>query len=233
MKKNNLNPHCKLNHKLSNKYIVFCHGFAFDKNFWKELAPYFNDEYCCLFWNLGYFDDAEYPIPPEDAQEVIVIGHSYGLIKLLEAPFRKDAIISIQGFINFFGFGEWLKSVRIQEWKRMYSNFIENHTKALLRIYKLSKLKKVCILKQNINISNLEKDLNALTKVCNLPDLPTLVLGSENDLIVPAQLLEDNFLMRKKVKIVFNNRGGHGLGLEEAEFVYKEIRTFLDGYKSY
>lgn len=156
----------------------------------------------------------------------IGIGHSLGLIKLASLNIEFKALIGMQAFTNFLGFDSQLYKKRKLELSAMIKHFRMNPIDTLTSFHKR------CGINHNFsshfNKAKLMRDLQSLTAMHQLPNVPLLILGAVNDSTVPLELIYDNF-GRNKVKIVVHNKGHHCLGLYERDFVYEQIANFLNG----
>ena len=72
-------------------------------------------------------------------------------------------------------------------------------------------------------------DLNEL-HVNIVPNATTqmLIIGSEDDMVVPSVLIYDNFDQHPNIEVKIMPNGQHALGFFEAGEVYKQIISFID-----
>lgn len=202
--------------------FIFCHGWGFDHHFWDALRPYFsgND---CIYLDLGYFGE-EKQFLPCSSFEYIGIGHSLGLMKLLSLNITFKALIGLQSFINFLGFDPLLHQKRKKELEAMQKYFDCYPYQTLLSFYKKCGFK---MEKRIFDKKKLAIDLQALSLSCTLPaHTPLFIIASNEDLIVPLELIQDNF--EKKAKIYTHESAYHNLGAKHPQFVYKTIMSFLN-----
>jgi pimeloyl-[acyl-carrier protein] methyl ester esterase len=226
--------------------LVFCHGFGMDQSFWRNLAQYF-EGYDCVFWDLGYFRQEELIIAPNFIDyQVIAIGHSFGVLKLLNysADLNTNlntnfqAIISLQGFRNFLGNKALLNKKRQLQWWEMRVAFDHDAKGALLQFYdrvfdRDNILHQELIAKiDQLNLKKISLDLDCLIVPSRSEFNKILSIGSLDDKIVPPILIRDNFAMLNNAKIIMHDGGNHLLGFLEAEFVAQEIKVFLDEIKN-
>ncbi|WPX97884.1 hypothetical protein [Candidatus Fokinia crypta] len=210
-----------------NRHFIFCHGFGFDVSFWDNLSPYFAREKC-TFIDLGYFKKPLYPKIFHE-QKVIGIGHSLGLLKLVELHKNFEYIIILNGFRNFLGFNPILRKKREVELEILERKFMINPLDALNIFYRKCGISSFTkgFRKEDLNFNLMQSELNLLRNIIILPSIPILVLSSNDDMIVPPQIVKDNFSnFNAKLEII--NHGGHILGLAEPLFVYEKIMKFLD-----
>jgi pimeloyl-[acyl-carrier protein] methyl ester esterase len=208
------------------KCFVFCHGFGFDNTFWKNLAPYFSYE-SCLYIDLGYSGNKrilDFALSSEI--ELVGIGHSLGLIKLLSCNIKFKYLIGLNGFINFLGFKQEIRTTREVILNKLVNSFATWPVNTMLSFYKncglVAENEKISRLKTNL----LMKDLEMLFFRFSLPpEVPVLIIGAKDDIIVPPSIIDDNF--QKDVVVSMFDKGAHGLGFFEAENVFNEISRFI------
>lgn len=220
---------------MKNLGFIFCHGWGFNSDFWLNLCENFKN-FPYIFHNLDYFNEiptpARSPVVLENYNWV-GIGHSLGFLKLLQLNFPLVAIIGLQGFTSFLGNDPLLHKTRNLYLQRMIKQFTNNHKKALDDFYQACGMPHNEILsgksKKFININKLLMDLNWLAEDHSnlLPRFPCLILGSENDTIVPTAIIKDNFSIHPNIKQVIHPTAMHCLGYAETDFVTREIFKFI------
>lgn len=209
--------------------FVFCHGWGFNKDFWRNLKPYFQI-YPCYYMDLGYFNN-----PIEIRQENLTslkwigIGHSLGFIKLLESNVQFSALIGLQAFTNFLGSGPELVKIRTQELNKIINNFNLQPLATLENFYNDCGLEFRKEQFKFINYERLITDLEKLKLNYNhlIYSIPLLVIGSKDDKIVPESLIKANFIKNKNTELIIHNKGRHLLGLNEADLIYENIMHFI------
>lgn len=211
-----------------NMHFVFCHGFGFNNHFWDIIAPYFNRDKC-TFIDLGYFKSPTF-LSEFSAQKTIGIGHSLGLLKLMDLHKNFDALVGLNSFINFLGNTNSLREKRRLELSILKQSFIKNPEQTLKTFYKRCGVPELI---ERSPFTELDQymmlnDINFLKEARPLPPIPTLILRTEDDIIVPQKLIEDNFSSYPNVKIDTMHHGKHGLGFTNPYDVYKRIRSFLN-----
>ena len=230
--------------------LVFCHGFGMDQSFWRNLAPYFAG-YDCVFWDLGYFSQEESIIAPNFKDyQVIAVGHSFGVLRLLNysadlntnlnnnSNYNFQAIISLQGFRDFLGNKALLNKKRQLQWQEMRLAFDNDLRAALLQFYdrvfdRDNVLHQELIAKiDQLNLKKISLDLDCLILPSKSEFSKILAIGSLDDKIVPPILIRDNFEMLNNAKIIMHDVGNHLLGFLEAESLAQEIKVFLDEIKN-
>ena len=209
-------------------HFVFCHGFGFDTHFWERLAPYFSQEKCS-FIDLGYFNnriDSQYL----HNQSIIGIGHSIGLPKLVSMYNNFDYLIGLNSFVNFLGSDRLERKKRQVELNALRANFLRNPDFTLRSFYSRCGTPELieCNDLSNLNLDLILSDLQWLQKEYNLPDVPTLILSSDDDIVVPRSIISDNFSKQHWVKQDSIMDAGHALGFRKPVEVYEKIMSFLD-----
>lgn len=218
-------------------YVIFCHGWAGDRNFWNHLSSWFaknsSNILGTVFLDLGYFGEPCLNLPKDLQQSeninFIGIGHSIGLIKLLSLNIKFKALIGLQSFINFLGNNSVLRKKRTIELAALKKQFNINPIDTLKNFYKLANLN-VNIDKYNcLNKNRLIEDLDLLFLDFKLDQTtPLLIIGAIDDVIVPSELILDNFGNLDYVTIDMLDFGQHSVGYRNAELIYKKIIGFID-----
>lgn len=215
------------------KCFIFCHGFGYDKTFWNHLIPYFSTAYC-INLELGYYRNyidsyINYRELQSKAIQIVGIGHSLGLLKLLQLPIHFDYLIGLNSFTHFLGKNRTLQLIRKKELQTVMKHFI------LSPLITLKNFHKRCgVVFNNITLESFDKELlmNDLhflfTQTTFIPyETQTLIIGSKNDPIVPPQLIYDNFIQYPNIKFELLDDGLHGLGFLLSNSIYEYITTFL------
>jgi pimeloyl-[acyl-carrier protein] methyl ester esterase len=209
-------------------HFVFCHGFGFDIHFWERIAPYFSQEKCS-FIDLGYFNKR---IENQHLhnQAIIGIGHSIGLSKLLSMYSNFDGLIGLNGFINFLGSDQAIYKKRQTELKALRSGFLKDADTTLRNFYVRCGAAELIEYNDfsNLDLDLILSDLQWLQKEYKLPNVPTLILSSNDDMVVPHSIISDNFREKPWVKQASIMDAGHVLGFRKPGEVYEKIMSFLD-----
>ena len=209
-------------------HFVFCHGFGFDTQFWERIAPYFSQEKCS-FIDLGYFGnrvDNTYLCN----QRVIGIGHSIGLSKLLSMYSNFDYLIGLNSFVNFLGSDQIERKKRQKELNALRLSFLKDSDSAIRNFYIRCDIEELieCTDFSNLNRDLILSEFEWLRKEYKLPEVPTLILRSNDDLVVPPAITSDNFSKQQYIKIDSIMNGGHALGFRKPLEVYRKIMSFLN-----
>ena len=212
-------------------HFVFCHGFGFDRDYWRKIAPYFAQEKCS-FWDLGYFNRPDFggELP---SSGVVGIGHSLGLAKLAERLPHCDLLIGLNGFSNFLGAEPNLHRLRLKELKALRLGFAKEFIKSLQGFYQgcgsaeFGQMVDFTKLNQSLILS----EFDFLEREHSLPAVPTLILTSDRDYIVPAEITNDNFNHQSHVTVESIGGGGHGLGYNNPAEVYQKIIRFISDHR--
>jgi pimeloyl-[acyl-carrier protein] methyl ester esterase len=230
--------------------LVFSHGFGFDKSFWENLIPYFQDsnEYNIMVLDHGYFSDTvdTKQIYNFTSTKYIGIGHSLGLNKLLSLNVNYECLIGINCFVNFLGSDLTLKAQREKEFFLFKKSFEKNPkltlqifynkcligalgknatTESILKFRNDFKKKFIPDQKQ-INHKKLLSDIKFLPQIYEV-QIPTLVINSNDDIIAPKNLTNENFSRAKNFHIVMLDNGGHIISHVFPEIIYETITNFV------
>lgn len=209
-------------------HFVFCHGFGFDRHFWERIAPYFAQEKCS-FIDLGYFNN---PIESQylDNQGIIGIGHSIGLSKLISMYNNFDCLIGLNSFVDFLGSEQIVRAKRQRELNALRLSFLRDPQSTLKSFYLRCGAPDLIVANNfsNLNLDLILSDLQWLEKQHNLPEAPTLLLSSDNDIVVPRSITLDHFSKQHWVKTDSIMQAGHALGFRKPVEVYEKIMTFLN-----
>lgn len=209
-------------------HFVFCHGFGFDTQFWERIAPYFSQEKCS-FIDLGYFNnqmDYQYL----HNQRIIGIGHSIGLSKLVSMYNNFDYLIGLNSFINFLGSDQIGRKKRQKELNALRLSFLKDPDSAIKNFYIRCDIEELieCTDFSSLNRDLILSEFEWLQKEYKLPEVPTLILSSNDDLVVPHAITSDNFSKQQYIKIDSIMNGGHALGFRKPLEVYRKIMSFLN-----
>lgn len=209
-------------------HFVFCHGFGFDTQFWERIAPYFSQEKCS-FIDLGYFGnrvDNTYLCN----QRVIGIGHSVGLSKLISMYSNFDYLIGLNSFVNFLGSDQVERKKRQKELNALRLSFLKDPDSAIKNFYIRCDIEELieCTDFSSLNRDLILSEFEWLQKEYKLPEVPTLILSSNDDLVVPHAITSDNFSKQQYIKIDSIMNGGHALGFRKPLEVYRKIMSFLN-----
>lgn len=208
--------------------FIFSHGFGFNAHFWDNLATFFSKENC-FFIDWGYFNNPT-PLPIFDEQNTIGIGHSLGFSKLINLHEHFSCLIGLNSFTHFLGYDKNLYQKRYLELRALKKNFIKNPIHSLQAFYErcgVPQFNKNNV-SENLDINRLLGDLDLLKQPTTLPLISTLILSTNDDIIVNPLLVKDNFFNRADIKLETIHHAGHGLGYTKPEDVYNKIMSFLD-----
>ncbi len=212
---------------MKKNYYIFCHGFGFDSSFWDPLKPYFENEQT-FYCDLGYFGEKRFPTEILiDKFNYIAIGHSFGLIELLNLPIPWSCALGLHGFIYFLGYDLGLNQIRLKEWRALRTQLKRAPRPTLELFY------------QRVGVSNWP-DLMSINQARLLVDLERLILPpmhalpkkiafltTRNDTIVPDCLVQDNLNVHPQIQLHHFHEGMHALGHLFPEDVNTWCRQFL------
>lgn len=225
---------------MNKQVLVFCHGFGFNHEFWQNIKEYFSS-YHCIYINLGYFENAledgisidintavQKLSAMEDA-EIIGIGHSFGLLKLMQSGINFSKLVGLNAFINFIGSSAELRKRRIVEYDFCREVILQSPQIGLAQFYERSLIFGFMAKGlPTLNYNRIREDLVVIYEENGIETkVPTLILGTECDVVVPPEIIEDNFKGIPNVEIEILQKGGHGLGYNEASVVASKIHNFI------
>ncbi|MDJ1305114.1 MAG: alpha/beta hydrolase [Candidatus Midichloria sp.] len=202
--------------------FIFSHGWAFNKSYWDNLLSHFK-EHPCIVLDHGYYG-LEY-LPQVDKKiHWIGVGHSLGLVKLLQSKNTFKALIGLQAFNNFLASDKSLNRRRTLELTIMKKNFNESPKNTIESFNG--------IVANNIDFYRMTNDLNLLsyTHVSlfeKFSELPILILYTADDEVVPVDILEENFKNYPNVQLKKMPNSKHLLGFLNSEQVAISIKEFL------
>ena len=189
------------------KYILSA-GFGFPNNYFANLIPFLNGE-------ILFLDDCKTKFYENEV--IIGIGHSLGFLKLNNSGINFDILIGLQGFIDFCGNNEKRKN-NINSMMKLCA---KNPNKFLEFFYKTCGYNEK--ISTNLNSQKLINDLELMKLKYNHCGKKTLIIGSEDDQIVPPEIIENNFQKIDNVKIQYVDDGKHALGYRKSNEISKII----------
>ena len=198
--------------------IVFVHGWGSGEFVWKDILPNFEEDYHCTCLNLGFLGE-ENLILPEG--KFIGIGHSLGGLWLLKHHPEK-----MLGFISIASFNCFYKYIPEQIITSMQRNIVKDTTNQITEFWHHAGLDQSGGFK-NLRPTKLLEGLGWLSKwQADIPEnLPTKVLASRDDKIVPARMSQKNW---KNHDIEWIDEGGHMLPLTQSEWCTQHIKSFIN-----
>ncbi|MDR1208630.1 MAG: alpha/beta hydrolase [Holosporales bacterium] len=204
---------------MTNKYsYLLCHGFCFTHDYWRNLVP-------LLGGNIAYFDENFV----YDGRPYIGIGHSLGFQKLNNSNVKFDYLVGLQGFTNFCGTESELHKTREDNINRMKKTFEADAVGSLRMFYNACGYKGPI---PSVDSENLIFELQSMkNKYKCSHDCPILIIGSNDDEILPPEILDDNFNHVSNAKIKKINGVSHLLGFKKPEYVAKEIFYWIETLK--
>lgn len=213
--------------------LIFCHGFGLSTSYWDKLLPYFQD-FKLMNLNLGYFAQpfARLEFTKDESSPIFAIGHSLGWAKLEKLGFEFQASVGLQAFRHFLGFQPELKQKRLMELEQLQTMLARNPKSCLRYFYQRCGLSALWSNPISINSNLLSQDLNQLASEWQISrQHPKLILGSEQDPIVTAELIIDNFDKQDHVDYILLPQGQHDLGFNHPEIVAPIIRDFFNAHQ--
>ena len=194
-------------------HLVFCPGFSYSPDYWVNLVPLLPD-FTIHHMDLGYFGD---PIIPDIDEPVIGIGHSLGLIKLMQQNYQFKALIGLNGFVNFLGSDPDIHKRRALE---LDTFELLIHTSPGIALNFFHHRCGVTLNQLSLNKERLLSDLDLLRQSFPAPDNLTLI-ATQDDIVCPPELIWDNF---GESEVTMLDSGGHGLGYNQAAEIVAIIK---------
>ncbi len=198
--------------------LLLCHGFSYSSDYWVNLIPHLPE------FTIQHLTDS---ITPEIHEPVIGVGHSLGLIKLMQLKIPYQALIGLNAFVNFLGTDPQLKKRRSLELK-VFENLVKTNSK--LAINSFHNRCGVSLEQSYSRQDQLIAELDLFRTAFPVPDRLTIV-GAQDDIVCPPEILYDNF---SPEHIIMLESGGHGLGYKHAEeiaSIIKRKNNVLDNYR--
>jgi pimeloyl-[acyl-carrier protein] methyl ester esterase len=194
-------------------HLVFCHGFSYSPDYWDNLITLL-PEFTIHHMDLGYYGDLKIP---EIKEPVIGIGHSLGLIKLMQQNFHFKTLIGLNSFVNFLGNEPHIHKRRAIE---LDTFEILIRTSPNLALKSFHHRCGVTFNLRDPNKDRLLTDLNLLRDSFPVPDRLTLI-ATQDDIVCPPDIIQDNF---GSEMITMLDSGSHGLGYNHAAEVASIIK---------
>jgi pimeloyl-[acyl-carrier protein] methyl ester esterase len=209
--------------------LLFAHGWAFDSTVWDALRERLADWPQAVL-DAAYFEDA--PAASGALQgPVLAIGHSYGVMRLLEQlPAGCAGMVSMNGFSRFCAGPDFPAGTPAKLVDRMIAR-LQQAPLAVLNAFR-----ERCgagAIEPAILSPALIDDLLALRhddRRASLAELsvPVLALAGTDDLIVPPALTRAVFDGRPGAELHWHEGGGHLLPQSAPDWCAARIRSFLE-----
>lgn len=141
-----------------------------------------------------------------------------------------DGLIGLNGFINFLGLDQAIYKKRQTELKALRSGFLKDADTTLRNFYVRCGAAELIEYNDfsNLDLDLILSDLQWLQKEYKLPEVPTLILSSDDDIVVPCSITSDNFWEKPWVKQTSIMDAGHVLGFRKPGEVYEKIMSFVN-----
>ena len=201
-------------------HAVFVHGWGYHAGLWKDviaLCP----ELSVSLVDLGFV--AGGPVGVETLPEnSIAIGHSLGLLWLLQQEQRFRAVVSVQGFDCFCCH---VPTARVEAMRRG----LKQNAAATLGNFWRSCGAPDFADREDLNVDKLDEGLewlmnwNATGKAAAL-DCPVLALAARDDPIVPTTMSASIW---GEQNVTWSDEGGHALPLRRPEWCADRIQGFV------
>lgn len=212
---------------MNNLVYLFSHGFGLTPTFWKPLLSHFQKEQCfCIDWSsieglkkLNRLLQSRFTAKTH----FIGIGHSLGFSKLLHSTVPFKALVGLNAFTYFLGFGESLCQRRTQEHAHFETSFRRNAAQTLDAFYQRGGLPTP---ETTVHHRTLLADLDLLRQKETVK-APCLIINGTKDPIVPPALTRDNFHHQEHITLQMMSSGQHALGFLEAPRVAQQMKDFF------
>ena len=192
------------------KNYLLSHGFGFTNDYWRNLVPLLDGE-------IHFFDELNL----DKSKTYVGIGHSLGFLKLNNSGLKFEALVALQGFLNYCGNLDRMQKVRKIALQKVRNKIIENKNESLRQF------RSFCGYADNVTtdipLSTLLAELEMMEHSYKHCGVKTLVIGSSDDVIVPMSVINDNFSNLKDVTILQLNTGRHALGYLHPVLIAKNI----------
>jgi pimeloyl-[acyl-carrier protein] methyl ester esterase len=207
--------------------FILCHGFGYDARYWQRLcdclAPH---RVHCL--DRGYWGQSVTMAGLDSNRHYVGVGHSLGLMHLMQQGIAFKQLIGLNAFVHFLGHNRALNHKRGRELSSLTHGFTRNPEATLQGFYaRVGVDLEPCM--SHMNHAALTDDLRLLRHHQPvIPHVPMLILGSMDDRITPAELLEDNFAGLPGVIVDMTDGVGHGLGYLKSTWVHQRMMRFCE-----
>ena len=193
---------------------TFMHGFGCDASFWTHLTSSFSFPY--TIWDRGYYGS----VCTECIESTVRIGvgHSLGLIHLLESDIHFDIYIGLQAFIDFIGTYKERKT-QLDIMKRQL------HKDTMKTLYAFCTRSALPPPQEVVNITQLYSDYEKLylTYYELIQDKQIYIYSTDDDDVVPYYLIQENF---PSIPIYKAPHAKHALGYLQSEYTVKLLESF-------
>ena len=193
---------------------LLAHGFGFTNDYWQNLTPY-------LEGDIYYFDAPDL----DKTKTYIGIGHSLGFLRLNNSGLKFEAIVALQGFLNYCGSFDRMRKIREAELSKVRKNIISNKDESLKQFRVFCGYDED--VPQDIPLKTLLDELEMMENSYEHCGARTLVIGSFDDVIVPMSIINDNFAHLPNITIQQLRNGKHALGYLNSRIIAEKTHEFL------
>ena len=195
------------------KNYLLAHGFGFTNDYWQNLVPQLNG-------NIHFLSD-----PNLDKEKTYIgIGHSLGFLKLNNSGLKFEALVALQGFLNFCGSSVRMQKIREAGIAKVRDRVLTNKNESLRQFRTFCGYDKE--VKTDIPLQILLDELKMMENRYEHCGVKTLVIGSADDVIVPMSIINDNFSKLSNTTILQLDYAKHALGYIKSQIVVEKIREF-------
>jgi hypothetical protein len=197
------------------KNYILAHGFGFTDDYWQHLVPFLDGK-------IYYFDDETI----DSHKEYIGIGHSLGFLKLNNSALRFSHLIGLQSFLNFCGHRDGPRKIIESKLKEISHNVEIDPVKTMEIFYQACGY--FASVPENLSKKTLLSELEMMKENYSHCGVPTMIMGTQGDTIVPPGIIEENFSTISHVTVkILDLKTNHSLGFHHPEIVAHGIESFI------
>lgn len=212
--------------------FALCHGWAFNSDALQPLAGQLRQRFpgtALALWDIGFTGQPHTPLL-DSRYQWIAIGHSYGFAYLIQQNIDWHAAISINGFTRFCQHPGYCHGLSPRIIDSMLNHLCMDMPATLSAFYMrcgiTSEQATERSQKNYFDKKNLIHHLRCMRDLdIPPPTRPLLALFSDDDKVVPAALVHENF--GNTPHVLRNLAGDHALPLKSSDICAHEIIQFV------
>jgi len=216
--------------------LLLVHGWGFGPDVWEPLRSYLPPGLPVETLDLGFRDPPRLDLPPAFGEEVVAVGHSLGLLWLLQQrPCAWKALVSINGFARFTQAADFPHGVAPRPLARMRAKLAGDLAGVTGDFLARCGLSSPAPLPSSLNGERLAEGLGWLAEWDGRAALEReprlLALAGRQDPIVPPALTLDSFStisQKPDSRLLWVEDGGHLLPLTHPRWCAEGILAWLD-----
>ncbi len=210
--------------------LVFVHGWGFEASFWDPLAAFLTD-YPQQRVDRGYFGSKRDLVKTN--QKSVLIGHSLGFVHGLSLRQDWAGLIAINSFARFIREENKMGCVAPSVLRDMRMRLVADPAKTLGDFYGLIGAKPPA---GTPDTARLREGLDELRDTdCGASlaalDVPTLILASRDDELVPVKASEALAREAMQGRLEWHSTGNHTLPQSDPDWCALHIKRFLLSFK--